>query len=36
LVPGKAKTPEKPEFTFGVNEDCEDIFNAAAGQKINF
>jgi hypothetical protein len=36
LVPGKAKMPEKPEFTFGVNEDFEGVFNAAGEQKINF
>jgi len=27
---------EQPERTFGVREDCEDIFNDASGQKINF
>jgi len=27
---------EQPERTFGVREDCEDIFNNASGQKINF
>jgi len=36
LVTGKAEMPEKPEFTFGVNEDFEGIFNAAGEQKINF
>jgi hypothetical protein len=36
LVSGKAKTPEEPEFTFGVDEDFEGVFNAVGEQKINF